>query len=79
MSFRTKNVGATYQQMINYVLIDEMVKFMEVYVNDMLVKFKQQLDHCEHLAQVLTILWKKKTQIKLNPNKCAFWICHKKF
>lgn len=56
MSFRTKNVGATYQQMINYVLIDEIVKFMEVYVNDMLVKFKQQLDHCEHLAQVLTII-----------------------
>ena len=38
MSFGLKNVGATYQRLVNKVFANLISKTMEVYVDDMLVK-----------------------------------------
>ena len=38
MSFSLKNVGATYQRLVNKVFANLIRKTMEVYVDDMLVK-----------------------------------------
>lgn len=44
--------------MINHVFVDKIGKTMEEYVDDMLVKFKQGVDLCRHLARVFVILQK---------------------
>ena len=50
---------------------------MEVYVDDMLVKFKMAGDHVENLGQMFKIL--RKYQMKLNPLKCSYVIGSRKF
>ena len=52
-------------------------KTMEVYVNNILVKFKVAEDHVKHLGQMFEIL--RKYQMKLNPLKCAFGVGLGKF
>ena len=52
-------------------------KMMEVYVDDMLVKFRMARDHVEHLGQLFEIL--RKYQMKLNPLKYAFGVSSGKF
>ena len=50
---------------------------MEVYVNDMLVKSKEESAHLDDLQETFTIL--KQYQMKLNPSKCAFGVASGKF
>ena len=49
MPFDLKNVGATYQRLVNMMFKDLIGKSMEVYVDDMLAKSKIIRDHTEHL------------------------------
>ena len=50
---------------------------MEVYVNDMLVKSKEELAHLDDLKETFTNL--KQHQMKLNPSKCVFRVASSKF
>ena len=50
---------------------------MEVYVDDMLVKSKEELAHLDDLKETFTTL--RQYQMKLNPNKCAFGVASGKF
>ena len=52
MPFALKNVGATYQHLVNMMFRDLIKKTMEVYVNDMLVKSKQIANHIRDLEEV---------------------------
>ena len=45
MPFGLKNVGATYQRLVNKLLKQQIWRNMEVYVDDMLVKSQATLDH----------------------------------
>ena len=56
MPFSLKNIGATYQRLVNAMLKDLIGKMMEIYVDDMLVKSKAATDHVKHLGQMFTIL-----------------------
>ena len=47
-------------------------KSMEVYVDDLLVKSKEETDHLSHLSEAFTIL--RKFRMRLNPAKCAFGV-----
>ena len=49
MSFGLKNAGATYQMMMTKIFRPLRGKSMEVYIDDMLVKFKERPDHTRHL------------------------------
>ena len=49
MSFGLKNIGATYQKLVNMMFKDLIGKSVEVYVDNMLVKSKMAGDHTEHL------------------------------
>ena len=49
MSFGLKNVRATYQRLVTKMFRPLLGKTMEVYIDDMLVKSKQRLDHVTHL------------------------------
>ena len=45
---------------------------MEVYVDDMLVKIREELAHPDDLKETFTTL--KQYQMKLNPAKCVFGV-----
>jgi hypothetical protein len=51
MTFCLKNVGATYQRAMNYILDELISKIVEIYIDDVVVKSK---GYKEHLAD----LWK---------------------
>ena len=52
-------------------------KSMEVYIDDLLVKIKEESDYIAHLAEAFNIL--RKFWMKLNPAKCAFGVSSGKF
>ncbi|KAL0358274.1 UNVERIFIED_CONTAM: Retrovirus-related Pol polyprotein from transposon gypsy [Sesamum angustifolium] len=45
MSFGLKNAGATYQRLVNKMFKDLIGKTIEVYVDDMLLKSKEEVEH----------------------------------
>ena len=77
MPFGLKNVGATYQRLVNKMFHSQIGRNMEVYVNDMLVKSKRMKDHITDLDEAFKIL--KQYNMKLNPSKCAFGVSSGKF
>lgn len=65
-----KNVGATYQRLVNKMFTDFIGDSMEVCIDDMIVKSLKEHDHLNHLRQAFSIL--RKYGMKLNPVKCSF-------
>ena len=49
----SKNVGATYQRLVTKMFRPLLGKTKEVYIDDMLVKSKERLDHVGHLQWLL--------------------------
>uniref|UniRef100_A0A2N9GTT5 Reverse transcriptase domain-containing protein n=1 Tax=Fagus sylvatica TaxID=28930 RepID=A0A2N9GTT5_FAGSY len=77
MPFGLKNAGATYQRLMNRMFHDQIGRNVEVYVDDMLVKSKEEDDHLDDLKETFQKL--RKYQMKLNPSKCAFGVYSGKF
>lgn len=72
MPFGLKNAGATYQRAMNAIFHDMLGRFMEVYIDDIVVKSKKSDDHVEHLRKGFQRM--RKHQLKINPLKCAFGV-----
>ena len=49
MPFGLKNAGVTYQKLVNKMFSKQIGRNMEVYVDDMLVKSKEELSHLDDL------------------------------
>ena len=77
MPFGLKNTGATYQRLVNKIFDKQIGRNMEVYVDDMLVKSKEELAHLDDLRETFATL--KQYQMKLNPGKCVFCVASGKF
>ena len=77
MPFGLKNVGETYQRLANRMFREQIGRNMEVYVDDMLVKSKEELTHLDHLKETFAMF--RRYQMKLNPSKCAFGVALGKF
>ena len=77
MPFGLKNVGATYQRLVNQMFNKQIGRNMEVYVDNMLVKSKEKKDHLDDLKKTFNTL--RPYSMKLNPSKCAFGVSSKKF
>ena len=77
MPFGLKNAGATYQRLVNKMFRKQIGRNMEVYVDDMLVKCKEELTHLDDLKETFAML--RQYQMKLNPSKCAFGVAWGKF
>ena len=77
MPFGLKNEGATYQRLVNKMFSKQIGRNMEVYINDMLVKSKEELAHLDDLKETFVTL--KQYQMKLNPSKCVFGVVLGKF
>ena len=72
MPFGLKNAGATYQRLVNQMFEKQIRRNVEVYVDDMLVKCKEEEDHLDNLRETFNTL--RQYIMKLNPSKCAFGV-----
>ena len=50
---------------------------MEVYVDDMITKFRELVNHVKHLEETFDLL--RKYHMKLNFDKCTFSVSSSKF
>ncbi|XP_012846871.1 PREDICTED: uncharacterized protein LOC105966839 [Erythranthe guttata] len=72
MPYGLKNVGATYQRLVDTMFRSQLGRNMEVYVDDMLVKSKEARTHIEDLRETFAKL--RQYEMKLNPAKCSFGV-----
>ena len=77
MPFGLKNAGATYQKLVNQMFSKQIRRNVEVYVDDMLVKSKEEEDHLDDLKEMFNTL--RQYNMKLNPSKYAFGVSFGKF
>src|SRR3954464_8286096 len=72
MPFGLKNAGATYQRAMNSMFHDFIDKFMQVYIDDIVIKSNSENGHLDHLRQSFERM--RKYGLKMNPLKCAFGV-----
>ncbi|WVZ84402.1 hypothetical protein U9M48_031439, partial [Paspalum notatum var. saurae] len=72
MSFGLTNAPAFFMYLMNSVFMNELDKFMVVFIDDILVYSKNEKEHEEHLRIVLSRLREHKLYSKFS--KCAFWL-----
>ena len=77
MPFGLKNIGATYQRLVNHMFSHQIGRNVEVYVDDMLVKSKDEANHLDDLKETFNTL--RKYNMKLNHAKCVFAVASGKF
>ena len=77
MPFGLKNVGATYQRLVNHMFRPQIGRNVEVYVDDMLVKSLDEGSHLDDLQETFETL--RRYKVKLNPSKWAFGVSSRKF
>ena len=77
MPFGLKNVGATYQRLVNHMFCPQIVQNVEVYVDDMLVKSQDEGKHLDDLQETFDTL--RQYNMRLNPSKCTFGVSSGKF
>ncbi|KAL0434786.1 UNVERIFIED_CONTAM: Retrovirus-related Pol polyprotein from transposon [Sesamum radiatum] len=72
MPFGLKNVGATYQRLVDKIFRPQLGRIMEMYVDDILVKSKEAHHHVKDIDETFEVL--RKYRLKLNSGKCAFGV-----
>ena len=77
MPFGLKNAGATYQRLVNRMFSHQIGRNVEVNVDDMLVKSKDEANHLDDLKETFNTL--SKYNMKLNPAECVFAVALGKF
>ena len=56
MPFRLKNARVTYQRLVNKMFNEQIGRNIEVYVDDMLIKSKEELTHLDNLKEMFATL-----------------------
>ena len=77
MPFGLKNTRATYQRLVNKMFSKQIRRNMEMYVDDMLIKSREEFAHMDDLQETFATL--KQYQMKLNPSKCTYGVAFGKF
>ena len=77
MPFGLKNVGVTYQRLVNKMFAQQIEQNVEVYVDDILVKSTREVSHLDDHRETFNTL--RLYDMKLNPNKCVFDMASGKF
>jgi ribonuclease HI len=72
MTFGLKSAGATYQRAMNYIFHNLIGLLVEIYIDDVVVKSKEIIDHIADLRKVFERT--RKYGLKMNPTKCAFGV-----
>lgn len=74
MPFSQKNARVTYQRMMTQMFRKKIRNTMEVDINDMVVKSKENQRHASDLTKIL-----RQHKLHLNTNKCVFGVGAGKF
>ena len=77
MPFGLKNIGATYQRMVDKVFAKQLSRNMEAYVDDMMVKSTSMTDHVDDLQKTFVTL--RERNMRMNLSKCTFRVTSGKF
>ena len=77
MPFGLKNAGATYQRLMNKMFRNQIGRNVEVYIDDKLVKTKDEANNLEDLEETFETL--RQYRMKLNSSKCVFGVSSGKF
>ena len=77
MSFGLKNVGATYQRLMDRVLSPMLGRHVQAYVDDMVVTSREKEQHVTDLEELFMTI--AKYRLKLNLEKCIFGVEAEKF
>ena len=77
MPFGLKNTGATYQRDMQKIFDNVFHKYVECYVDDLVVKTKRREDHLVDLQSMFNHL--RKYQLKMSPRKCVSGVTSGKF
>ena len=76
MPFELENAGATYQRAATTLFHDMMHRDVEVYVDDMIVKSRDRVDHWATLERFFQRI--RCFRLRLNPKKCTFGVTYGK-
>jgi hypothetical protein len=77
MSFGLTNAPAHFMYLMNSVFMEELDKFVVVFIDDILVFSKSKKEHEEHLRVVLQRLCDHQLYAKFS--KCEFWLTEVQF
>src|SRR3954463_4903701 len=72
MPFGLKNVGATYQWMMQVCFRDQIGRNVQVYIDKIVIKTYSAITLLDDLRETFATL--NKYRIKLNPKKCVFGV-----
>ena len=72
MPFGLKNAGATYQQIMNTIFHKYIGKFMEVYIDDVVITSETEKIHLDNLKLAFGKM--RRHNLKMSPLKCAFGV-----
>ncbi|GKD69202.1 reverse transcriptase domain-containing protein, partial [Tanacetum coccineum] len=70
MPFGLKNVGATYQRLVDNAFEGQVGRNLEVYVDDLVIKSHTEDELVRDIVETFRAL--RKINMKLNPKKCTF-------
>jgi len=68
MLFRLNNIPATFQRLMNKFLRQYIRKFIQVYLDDVIIYSNNLDDHKKHIKAILKKI--RKANLKLKPSKC---------
>jgi hypothetical protein len=71
-SFGLTNAPAYFMYLMNSVFMNELAKFVVVFIDDILIYSKNEAEHAKHLRIVLQCLRDHKLYAKFS--KCGFWM-----
>ncbi|GKC31496.1 reverse transcriptase domain-containing protein [Tanacetum coccineum] len=77
MSFGLKNIGATYQRLVDTTFQSQIRRNLDAYVDDMVIKSNDEKILIADIAETFDNL--RKINMKLNPKKCSFGVEEGKF
>ncbi|XP_022014008.1 uncharacterized protein LOC110913490 [Helianthus annuus] len=77
MPFGLRNAGATYQRLMDKVFETQIGRNLEVYVDDLVIKSREEKQMLEDIEETFQRL--REYNIKLNPKKCSFGVEEGKF
>ncbi|GJX58845.1 reverse transcriptase domain-containing protein [Tanacetum coccineum] len=72
MPFSLRNVGATYQRLVDKAFHKQISRNLEVYVDDLVIKSRTEDEIVREIEE--TFKTRREINMKLNPKKCTFGV-----
>ena len=72
MSFGLTNAPADFMNLMNKIFMEEIDKFIVVFIDDIVIYFRSEEEHEQHLRVVLDRLRDHQLYVKFS--KCEFWL-----